>query len=189
MSKLPSFTPQALYRLKKIVHWNPDRPLACRANAIFLLVKGKSKTEMAELSQAARSSVIRWINWYLRDDIDGSHADLPGRKVRFKPEFIGKLLRFMTGYRPQEFSYQRSRWSSKLPRIVLWEALNIVLNSTTIRRWLLKLDIVWQPAALKLCIKALQIKCWNFLNRKSEWSRLFQNSGSEFKYRKIREPS
>jgi hypothetical protein len=104
----------ALYRLKKIVQWNPNRPLARRANAILLLAKGKSKTKIAELLQAARSSVNRWINWYLTDDIDGLQADLPGRKVRFEPEFIGKLLRFMVGFRPQEFGYQRSRWSSEL---------------------------------------------------------------------------
>ena len=37
MNKLPFFTPQALYRLKKIVQWNPNRPLARRANAMLLL--------------------------------------------------------------------------------------------------------------------------------------------------------
>lgn len=138
MNELPLFTPQALYRLKKIVQWNSNRPLARRANAILLLAKGKSKTEIAELVQAARSSVKRWINWYLTDDIDGLQADLPGRKGRFKPEFIGKLLRFMVGFRPQEFGYQRSRWSSELLSIVLREVLNIALHSSTIRRWLPK---------------------------------------------------
>lgn len=153
MNKLPFFTPQALYRLKKIVQWNPNRPLARRANAILLLAKGKSKTEIAELLQAARSSVNRWINWYITGGVDGLQADLPGRKVRFEPEFIGKLLRFMVGFRPQEFGYQRSRWNSELLSIVLREALNIVLHSSTIRRWLPKHGIVWRRAAPTLCIK------------------------------------
>ncbi len=119
----------------------------------MLLAKGKSKTEIAVLLQAARSSVNRWINWYLTDDIDGLQADLPGRKVRFEPEFIGKLLRFVVGFRPQEFGYQRSRLSSELLSIVLREALNIVLHSSTIRRWLPKHGIVWRRAAQTLCIK------------------------------------
>ncbi len=75
MSKLPFDMPQALYRLKKIVPWNPNRPLARRANTTLLLAKGKSKTVITELLQAARSSVNRWINWYLTDDIDGLQAD------------------------------------------------------------------------------------------------------------------
>jgi transposase len=153
MRKLPFFTPQELCRLKKIVQWNPNRPLARRVNAILLLVKGKSKTEIAELLQAASSSVNRWINWNLTDDIDGLQADLPGRKVRFEPEFIGKLLRLMVGFRPQEFCYQRSRWSSELLSIVLREALNIVLHSSTIRCWLPKHSIVWRRAAPTMCIK------------------------------------
>lgn len=138
---------------KKIVQWNPNRPLARRANAILLLAKGKSKTEIAELLQAARSSVKRWINWYLTDDIDGLQADLPGRKVRFEPEFIGILLRFMVGFRAQEFGYQRSRWSSELQSIVLREVLNIALHSSIIQRWLPKHGIVWRRAATMLCIK------------------------------------
>lgn len=34
---------------EKNSQWNPNRPLARRANAILLLAKGKSKTEIAEL--------------------------------------------------------------------------------------------------------------------------------------------
>ncbi len=135
------------------MQWNPNRPLARRANAVLLLAQGKSKAEIARLLQAARSSVNRWVHWYLADEIDGLQADLPGRKVRFEPEFIGKLLRFMVGFRPQEFGYQRSRWSSELLSIVLREALNIVLHSSTIRRWLPKHGFVWRRAAPTLCIK------------------------------------
>jgi hypothetical protein len=74
---------------------------------MLLLAQGKPKTEIAALLQAARSSINRWVYWYLDDGIDGLQADLPSRKVRFEPEFIGKLLRFMVGFRPQEFGYQR----------------------------------------------------------------------------------
>lgn len=115
---------------------------------MLLLAQGKPKTEVAALLQAARSSINRWIYWYLDDGIDGLQSDLPGRKVKFEPEFMGKLLRFMVGFRLQEFGYQRSRWSS-----MLREALNIVLHSSTIRRWLPKHGIVWRRAAPTLCIK------------------------------------
>ncbi len=57
------------------------------------------------------------------------------------------------GFRPQEFGYQRSRWSSELLSIVLREALNIVLHSSTIRRWLPKHGIVWRRTAPMLCIR------------------------------------
>jgi transposase len=153
MNTLPFFTPQALYRLKKIVQWNPNRPLARRANAILLWAQGKPKAEIARLLQAARSSVNRWIKWYLEDDLDGLQADLPGKKVRFPPTFIGELLKLLISFRPQDFGYQRSRWSSELLSIVIREALNIVLHSSTIRRWLPKHGIVWRRAAPTLQIK------------------------------------
>ncbi|HHJ4380774.1 TPA: helix-turn-helix domain-containing protein, partial [Citrobacter freundii] len=153
MNTLPFFTPQALYRLKKIVQWNPNRPLARRANAILLWAQGKPKAEIARLLQAARSSVNRWIKWYLADDLDGLQADLPGKKVRFPPTFIGELLKLLISFRPQDFGYQRSRWSSELLSIVIREALNIVLHSSTIRRWLPKHGIVWRRAAPTLQIK------------------------------------
>jgi hypothetical protein len=53
------FTPQELYRLKKIIQWKPNRPLARRVNAVLLLAQSKSKTEISELLQAARWSVNR----------------------------------------------------------------------------------------------------------------------------------
>jgi hypothetical protein len=80
MNTLPFFTQQALFPLEKIVQWNPNRPLARRANAILLWAQGKPKAEIARVLQAARSSVNRWIKWYLSDDL-GQYSFWGGSKI------------------------------------------------------------------------------------------------------------
>lgn len=57
INTLPFFTPQALYRLKKIVQWSPNRPLVRRASAISMWARVKPQAEIARLLQAAISKI------------------------------------------------------------------------------------------------------------------------------------
>ena len=58
-------------RLKKIIHKTRDRDLCRRANAVLLVLKGKTKSEVASLLQAGRSSLNRWLKWYDVAGVDG----------------------------------------------------------------------------------------------------------------------
>lgn len=113
----------------------------------------KLKAKITRLLHAVRSGVKSWNKWYLADDSDGLQADFPGEKVRFPPTFSDELLKQLISFRPQDFRYQCSRWRSELLSIVICEALNIELHSSTIRRRLPTHGIFWTRAAPTLQIK------------------------------------
>lgn len=50
--------------LRKIVQRSRDKDLSRRANAVLLVLQGKTRVEIAAALQAARSSVNRWLSWY-----------------------------------------------------------------------------------------------------------------------------
>jgi len=69
-------------RLKKIIHKTRDRDLCRRANAVLLVLKGKTKSEVASLLQAGRSSLNRWLKWYDVAGVDGLKTKGVGRPAR-----------------------------------------------------------------------------------------------------------
>ncbi len=76
-----------------------------------------------------------------------------GRPVRQPKAFICKVLRLLLEQTPRTLGYQRSRWSTELFALLLRKLCSIKVHSSTIRRWLPKLGIVWRRAAPTLYIK------------------------------------
>ena len=54
---------------------------------------------------------------------------------------------------PRTLGYQRSRWSSELFALLLHKLYRIVIHSSTLRRWLPQVGIVWRRAAPTLYIQ------------------------------------
>ena len=140
-------------RLKKIIHKTRDRDLCRRANAVLLVLKGKTKSEVASLLQAGRSSLNRWLKWYDVAGVDGLKTKGVGRPVRLNRDFICGVLKILLKYTPRTLGYQRSRWSTELFALLLNKLCNIQIHSSTIRRWLPKAGIVWRRAAPTLYIQ------------------------------------
>ncbi|MCU8107355.1 IS630 family transposase [Shewanella sp. SM101] len=140
-------------RLKKIIHKTRDRDLCRRANAVLLVLKGKTKSEVASLLQAGRSSLNRWLKWYDVAGVDGLKTKGVGRPVRQNRDFICGVLKILLKYTPRTLGYQRSRWSTELFALLLNKLCNIQIHSSTIRRWLPKAGIVWRRAAPTLYIQ------------------------------------
>lgn len=140
-------------RLKKIIHKTRDRDLCRRANAVLLVLKGKTKSEVASLLQAGRSSLNRWLKWYDVAGVDGLKTKGVGRPVRLNRDFICGVLKIFLKYTPRTLGYQRSRWSTELFALLLNKLCNIQIHSSTIRRWLPKAGIVWRRAAPTLYIQ------------------------------------
>ncbi|WP_373921007.1 helix-turn-helix domain-containing protein [Vibrio alginolyticus] len=106
-------------RLKKIIHKTRDRDLCRRANAVLLVLKGKTKSEVASLLQAGRSSLNRWLKWYDVAGVDGLKTKGVGRPVRQNRDFICGVLKILLKYTPRTLGYQRSRWSTELFALLL----------------------------------------------------------------------
>ncbi|MAB17876.1 MULTISPECIES: IS630 family transposase [unclassified Arsukibacterium] len=140
-------------RLKKIVHKTRDKDLCRRANAVLLVLKGETKSQVARVLQAGRSSVNRWITWYDAAGIDGLKTKGVGRPASQPKGFICGVLKLLVNHIPRTLGYQRSRWSSELFALLLHKLYRIVIHSSTLRRWLPQVGIVWRRAAPTLYIQ------------------------------------
>lgn len=140
-------------RLKKISHKTRDKDLCRRANAVLLVLKGETKSQVARVLQAGRSSVNRWITWYDAAGIDGLKTKGVGRPASQPKGFICGVLKLLVNHIPRTLGYQRSRWSSELFALLLHKLYRIVIHSSTLRRWLPQVGIVWRRAAPTLYIQ------------------------------------
>lgn len=153
MSRITSIDRAERRRLQKIVQGSSDKRLSRRANAILLISRGYSRRRAAELLHAARSTVNRWCQRYEEDGIDGLKDQPQGKPTYLPADAITKILYMLLEVTPQVLGYQRSRWSTELLSLVLKKHAGIKVHSSTLRRWLPKLGIVWRRAAPTLRIK------------------------------------
>lgn len=101
----------------------------------------------------ARSSVGRWINWFILYGIEGLHSLSAGRSRRRPFEAICALLRELMKLTHGDFGYQRSRWSTELLTIKINELTGCRIHAGTLRRKLPAAGIVWRRAAPTLRIR------------------------------------
>lgn len=140
-------------RIAKKMHKTKDKDHCRRLNAILLLSQGHSVTTVSKLLAAARSSIGRWVNWYTDCGIEGLESSTRGRTATLPFLQIAAVLTTLLTLNPQSLGYQRSRWSSELMAIEINRIFELNVHSSTIRRWLPKLGIVWRRAAPTLHIK------------------------------------
>ena len=107
--------------LQKILQRSKDKRFSRRANAVLLVHNGHSRSQVALLLSAARSSVNRWCKGYLESGIDGMKDVVQGKPAYLPGDAIVKLLYLLIHWTPQELGYQRSRWSSELLGKVIHE--------------------------------------------------------------------
>lgn len=123
-----------------------DKGYARRLMTILLLHSGKTIVEANEITGAARSSIGRWLNWFTEDGME-TLASFPHKQTQRLPVWeMQAMLLLLIQFSPQDFDYQRSRWSTEL----LVDQVNTLFQSTvaasTVRRWLPKISIVWRRA-------------------------------------------
>ncbi|QJR80102.1 IS630 family transposase [Alteromonas pelagimontana] len=140
-------------RLEKIVQRSKDKRFSRRANAVLLVSQGHTRSRVAKLLSAARSSVNRWCKWYSEVGIEGLKDAEQGKPAYLPGAVIVKLLHFLIPCSPQDLGYQRSRWSTELLSNVMFKHAGIQVHSSTLRRWMPELGIVWRRAAPTLRIR------------------------------------
>ena len=140
-------------RIAKKIHKTKDKDHCRRLNAILLLAEGHTVTAVSKLLAAARSSIGRWVSWYTECGIEGLESSTRGREPTLPFFQIAAVLTALLELTPQDLGYQRSRWSTELMAIEINRVFELKVHSSTIRRWLPKLGIVWRRAAPTLHIK------------------------------------
>ncbi|GKV83370.1 hypothetical protein PEC106664_41440 [Pectobacterium carotovorum subsp. carotovorum] len=115
--------------------------------------KNHSRRLIARLLCAARSSVGRWINWFILHDVEGLKSLKAGRTPRWPVADILPILPLLVQCSPQGFGWLRSRWSTELLALIVNRLFNVALHPSTLHRYLRKAGIVWRRAAPILKIK------------------------------------
>ncbi|EBA6814172.1 hypothetical protein B6A99_13210 [Salmonella enterica] len=122
--------------MQKAIHKTHDKNYARRLTAMLMLHRGDRVSDVARTLCCARSSVGRWINWFMLSGVAGLKS-LPAGRTRRRPfEHICTLLRELVKHAPGDFGYQRSRWSTERLAIKINEITGCQLHAGTVRRWL-----------------------------------------------------
>lgn len=139
--------------MQKTIHKTCDKNHARRLTAMLMLHRGDKISDVAKTLCCARSSLGRWINWFTLYGLEGLKSLPSGRGRRWPFEHICVLLRQLIKHSPEDFGYQRSRWSTELLAIKINEITGCRLHASTVRRWLPSAGVVWRRAAPTLRIR------------------------------------
>lgn len=139
--------------IQKTIHKTRDKDHARRLTAMLMLHRGDTVSDVARTLCCARSSLGRWINWFTLYGPEGLKS-LPSGRGRCWPfEHICALLCQLIKHSPEDFDYQRSRWSTELLAIKINDITGCRLHASTVRRWLSSAGLVWRRAAPTLRIR------------------------------------
>jgi transposase len=125
MNKITFFHGAETRRLKKVIHKTRDKDLCRRANAVLLVLKETTKSEVARVFQAGRASANSCLTWYEVAGVDGLKTKGVDRLVRQPKAFIYKVLRLLLEQTPRTLGYQCSRWSTELFALLLTKLCSI----------------------------------------------------------------
>ena len=114
MAILPPLCRAERKQLQKLIHKTKDKHSAGRLIAMLMLHQGLSITDVHHATGAARSSIGRWLGWYTESGVDGLKSLPLGRPASLPIDPILLCLSLLIQLCPQDFGYQRSRWSSEL---------------------------------------------------------------------------
>ena len=123
-----------------------DRDEVRRALAILRLAEGHSVSEVASLTEAARSSVYRWVEAFRRDGVAGLRSRRRGRECVTVTELLIEAVQWLAARQPDQFGYLRSTWTSELMAIALNEHFALSAHASTLRRLFRRIGLVWRRA-------------------------------------------
>jgi transposase len=146
-------------RLKKVVQSHADADYRRRANALLALSEGNSVSEVARQVQASRTSVRRWRKRYERFGEEGLVPLQRGRPVETVTEELCAKLLELIEEEPMGSDYLNSNWTSEMLAEQLRERLEVFIHSSTVRRLLPRLGVVWKRARPTLCIRDPKKAC------------------------------
>ncbi len=140
-------------RLKRVLQKHADANYRRRANAMLLLHAGNNKAEVARTLSLSRSTLYDWIQRYESYGEAGLVPELPGAPETTVTESLCAYLLTLVTELPSKYGFGRSRWTSEMLALQIEAALSVPIHSSTVRRLLPKLGVVWNRARPTLCIK------------------------------------
>lgn len=140
-------------RLQRVVQKTKDKNHARRALAILFLHEGKSVTDIATQLCAARSSIGHWRNLFETYGEAGLIPESPGCPPSTVDDALCHSVLTLLQTAPRQYGYLRTRWTSEMLAEQVYHATGRLVHSSTLRRLLPTLGLVWRRARPTLCIK------------------------------------
>lgn len=140
-------------RLKRVTQRHVDGNYRRRAMAILHLYDGHTHSHVARALQASRTSILAWKKRYQQFGESGLVPERRGRREEAVNEAVCAKVLELIEEKPCKFGYLRSRWTSEMLAEQVLEQLSVSIHSSTIRRLLPKLGVVWNRAKPTLHIK------------------------------------
>ena len=114
-----------------------------RAHIVLLLDQQRPWSQIADTLFCSSATIARWKARFEAGGIDALLEQNRGRKS----SLIGwavLLVTWVLTRTPRDFGYCRSRWSCSTLAVVLWDTKQVKVGQETIRRWLLRQNMVWR---------------------------------------------
>lgn len=134
-------------RLRRTVQKSRDAEYVRRCAGILTLFEtGNNVSEAARRCHARRATVRAWRRLYETEGEAGLAPQSRGREDWKATAIILGQLAELVRQDPTDLGYLRSRWSSELLALELNRQGWAEVHATTVRRWLVRLCIVWRRA-------------------------------------------
>jgi transposase len=131
-----SVTREALLRLAESV---PGAWMGIRIAAMLLVLKGWSSSQVSELFDLSRWSVVKWIQRVNKEGMLGlEDRKHPGRPCRFDAS-VQKDLEMALERDPREFGLKRNRWDGVVVVEYLEKTHGVRLKVRQAQRWIRRL--------------------------------------------------
>lgn len=129
----PSVSRQSLMRMAERI---PGAWLGIRIAAMLLVLRGWSSSDVAELFDVSRWSVVKWIQRTNREGIVGLHEQVrSGRPSRLEKKVQAQLEQALQRD-PREFGLQRNRWDGIVVVEYLRRVHGVELQVRQAQRWI-----------------------------------------------------
>jgi len=123
-------------KLLKIAEATPGAWLGIRIAAMLLILKGWNCTQVAELFDLSRWSVVKWIHRVNKEGASGlEEKTRPGRPHRLDPA-VQKELENALCREPREYGLKRNRWDGVTVVEYLEKNHGVHLKVRQAQRWI-----------------------------------------------------
>lgn len=129
-----------IYRGKEA---NGSAEVRLRAHIILLLADGHAWAVIAAMLFCSTATVARWKRRFQSDGIEGLLEERRGRRGTLVA-WAWIVVGWVEHCTPRDFGYLRSRWCCATLALVLWNRHSVKVSAETVRRWLVRENLVWR---------------------------------------------
>jgi transposase len=137
-------TPDERNTLLDYYRSDPDPQLRLRAHIILLLAQGLAWATIAAILFCSSRTIARWKRRFRDGRVDALLGRPRGAPRRFAARWAAVVVGWVTTQAPRACGFLRSRWCCATAALLLGRRHGVAVSRETVRRWLLRADVVWR---------------------------------------------